>query len=66
VVLLVAAAISWAVRLDRNLWANEFYSAAVQAGTKSWKAFWFASSDHRRQAAGVTVADRDSVRAYSG
>ncbi len=26
-------------------WANSFYSAAVQAGTKSWKAFFFGSSD---------------------
>jgi 4-amino-4-deoxy-L-arabinose transferase-like glycosyltransferase len=26
-------------------WANDFYSAAVQAGTKSWKAFFFGSSD---------------------
>ena len=33
----------WA--LDRSGWANTFYSAAVQAGTKSWKAFFFGSSD---------------------
>lgn len=26
-------------------WANDYYSAAVQAGTKSWKAFFFGSSD---------------------
>jgi len=26
-------------------WANAFYSAAVQAGTKSWKAFFFGSFD---------------------
>ena len=26
-------------------WANSFYSAAVQAGTQSWKAFFFGSSD---------------------
>jgi 4-amino-4-deoxy-L-arabinose transferase-like glycosyltransferase len=31
--------------LDRNGWANDFYSAAVQAGTKSWKAFFFGSFD---------------------
>ncbi len=31
--------------LDRSGWANAFYSAAVQAGTKSWKAFFFGSSD---------------------
>jgi 4-amino-4-deoxy-L-arabinose transferase-like glycosyltransferase len=26
-------------------WANSFYSAAVQAGTRSWKAFFFGSFD---------------------
>ena len=31
--------------LDRNGWANDFYAAAVQAGTKSWKAFFFGSFD---------------------
>ena len=32
-------------RSDRNGWANDFYAAAVQAGTKSWKAFFFGSFD---------------------
>jgi 4-amino-4-deoxy-L-arabinose transferase-like glycosyltransferase len=31
--------------LSRNGYANEFYAAAVQAGTKSWKAFLFGSVD---------------------
>src|SRR2546425_1682892 len=31
--------------LDRNGWANAYYAAAVQAGTKSWKAFFFGSTD---------------------
>jgi 4-amino-4-deoxy-L-arabinose transferase-like glycosyltransferase len=31
--------------LSRNGWANDFYAAAVQAGTKSWKAFFFGSFD---------------------
>ncbi|HEX3714879.1 MAG TPA: glycosyltransferase family 39 protein [Trebonia sp.] len=31
--------------LSRNGYANDFYSAAVQAGTKSWKAFFFGSFD---------------------
>ena len=31
--------------LDRNGWANSYYSAAVQAGTQSWKAFFFGSFD---------------------
>ncbi len=43
--LLVATAAFWSIGLNRNGWANAFYSAAVQAGTKSWKAFLFGSSD---------------------
>ena len=48
--------------LGASGWANAFYSAAVQAGTKSWKAFFFGSSDavqlhHRRQAPGLAVGD---------
>ena len=31
--------------LGRSGWANSFYSAAVQAGSVSWKAFFFGSSD---------------------
>jgi 4-amino-4-deoxy-L-arabinose transferase-like glycosyltransferase len=31
--------------LDRNGYANDFYAAAVQAGTRSWKAFFFGSFD---------------------
>ena len=31
--------------LSAQGWANAFYSAAVQAGTKSWKAFFFGSFD---------------------
>ena len=33
----------WA--LGRNGWANTYYAAAVQAGTKSWKAMFFGSTD---------------------
>ncbi len=43
--LLVGTALLYLVALDRSGWANTFYSAAVQAGTKSWKAFFFGSSD---------------------
>jgi 4-amino-4-deoxy-L-arabinose transferase-like glycosyltransferase len=43
--LLVATALLYMVGLDRNGWGNEFYAAAVQAGTKSWKAFLFGSLD---------------------
>ncbi|MER7579043.1 glycosyltransferase family 39 protein [Kitasatospora sp. NPDC097691] len=31
--------------LSASGWANAFYSAAVQAGSQSWKAFFFGSSD---------------------
>jgi 4-amino-4-deoxy-L-arabinose transferase-like glycosyltransferase len=31
--------------LGASGWANSFYSAAVQAGSHSWKAFFFGSSD---------------------
>jgi len=31
--------------LDRNGYANSFYAAAVLAGTKSWKAFFFGAFD---------------------
>jgi 4-amino-4-deoxy-L-arabinose transferase-like glycosyltransferase len=43
--LLVLTALLYMVGLSRSGWANDFYAAAVQAGTKSWKAFFFGSSD---------------------
>jgi 4-amino-4-deoxy-L-arabinose transferase-like glycosyltransferase len=43
--LLVATALLYLVDLSSSGYANSFYSAAVQAGTKSWKAFFFGSSD---------------------
>jgi 4-amino-4-deoxy-L-arabinose transferase-like glycosyltransferase len=43
--LLAATAILYLWDLGANGWANSFYAAAVQAGTKSWKAFFFGSSD---------------------
>lgn len=33
------------VNLGVNGWANAFYSAAVQAGSQSWEAFFYGSSD---------------------
>ena len=45
VALLVGTAFLYLWGLGRSGWANSFYSAAVQAGTKSWKAFFFGSSD---------------------
>jgi len=44
-VLLAVTAILYVWDLGASGWANSFYSAAVQAGTKSWKAFFFGSSD---------------------
>ena len=43
--LLLATALLYLTGLSRNGWANEFYAAAVQAGTESWKAFLFGSVD---------------------
>ena len=43
--LLTAAALLYLIGLGRSGWANGFYSAAVQAGAHSWKAFFFGSSD---------------------
>src|SRR5579883_2532995 len=43
--LLAATAVLYFWRLADSGWANSFYSAGTQAGTKSWKAFFFGSSD---------------------
>ncbi|MGA2519217.1 MAG: glycosyltransferase family 39 protein [Acidimicrobiales bacterium] len=45
VVLLAGTAVLYLWGLGASGWANSFYSAAVQAGTRSWKAFFFGSSD---------------------
>src|SRR5450631_1638233 len=44
-VLLGGTALLYIWDLGASGWSNAFYSAAVQAGTKSWKAFFFGSSD---------------------
>lgn len=44
-VLLVATGVAYLWNLSVNGWANSFYAAAVQSGAKSWKAFFFGSSD---------------------
>ncbi|MEB8343870.1 ArnT family glycosyltransferase [Streptomyces endophyticus] len=41
--LVIAAAYFW--NLSSSGYANSFYSAAAQAGSESWKAFFFGSSD---------------------
>ncbi len=43
--LLIGTGFLYVWGVGRSGWANSFYSAAVQAGTKSWKAFFFGSSD---------------------
>jgi 4-amino-4-deoxy-L-arabinose transferase-like glycosyltransferase len=43
--LLTATGLLYLWGLGSSGWANSFYSAAVQAGTKSWKAFFFGSFD---------------------
>ncbi|MFD3512588.1 ArnT family glycosyltransferase [Streptomyces sp. NPDC058657] len=44
-VLLLATAALYLWNLSSSGYANSFYSAAVQAGSESWKAFFFGSSD---------------------
>ena len=43
--LLAVTALLYLFNLSRNGYANDFYAAAVQAGTRSWKAFFFGSFD---------------------
>ncbi|MEU1286725.1 glycosyltransferase family 39 protein [Kitasatospora sp. NPDC005856] len=43
--LLAATTVLYLWGLSASGWANSFYSAAVQAGSQSWKAFFFGSSD---------------------
>jgi 4-amino-4-deoxy-L-arabinose transferase-like glycosyltransferase len=45
IALLTIAAIAYIWDLTASGYANSFYAAAVQAGTKSWKAFFFGSLD---------------------
>ncbi|MXP23973.1 glycosyl transferase [Gordonia sp. HNM0687] len=45
VALLIGTAIAYLANLSANGWANSFYSAAIQAGSESWKAWFFGSSD---------------------
>ena len=43
--LLVGTTVAYLWNLSINGWANSFYSAAIQAGSQSWKAWFFGSSD---------------------
>ncbi|GAA2872343.1 glycosyltransferase family 39 protein [Pseudonocardia halophobica] len=44
-VLLAGTAVLYLWNLSASGWANDFYAAAVQAGTQSWKAWLFGSLD---------------------
>ncbi len=57
VALLVGTAVLYIWGLGASGWANSFYSAAVQAGTQSWKAFFYGSSD----AANSITVDKSPV-----
>ncbi len=52
--LLAATFVLYVWDLGASGWANSFYSAAVQAGSDSWKAFFFGASD----AAGSITVDK--------
>ncbi|AFR47409.1 ArnT family glycosyltransferase [Gordonia sp. KTR9] len=43
--LLIGTTVGYLWNLSINGWANSFYSAAIQAGSQSWKAWFFGSSD---------------------
>ncbi|MCX4098153.1 glycosyltransferase family 39 protein [Nocardia sp. alder85J] len=43
--LIVTSAVLYLVGFTRNGWGNDYYAAAVQAGTKSWKALLFGALD---------------------
>jgi 4-amino-4-deoxy-L-arabinose transferase-like glycosyltransferase len=45
IALLLLTAVAYIWGLGQSGWANSFYSAAVQAATKSWKALFFGSLD---------------------
>src|SRR3954463_9516267 len=51
-VLLAATAVLYLWDLGASGWANSFYAAAAEAGSESWKAFFFGSSD---AASSITV-----------
>lgn len=52
--LLLATAVLYLWNLSASGWANSYYSAAVQAGSRSWQAFLFGSLD----AAGAITVDK--------
>jgi 4-amino-4-deoxy-L-arabinose transferase-like glycosyltransferase len=59
--LLTGTALLYLVGLGRSGWANAFYSAAAQAGSMSWKALFFGSSD----AAGFITVDKPPLSLWA-
>ena len=55
--LLAATGLLYLWDLGASGWANSFYSAAVQASTKSWKAFFFGSFD----ASNLITVDKPAI-----
>ena len=53
-VLLLGTALLYLWSLGASGWANAFYSAAAQAGSQSWKAWFFGASD----APGLIMVDK--------
>jgi 4-amino-4-deoxy-L-arabinose transferase-like glycosyltransferase len=58
--LLAATAVLCLWGLGESGWANSFYSAAAQAGSQSWKAFFYGSSD----AANSITVDSNNASGY--
>lgn len=50
--LLVAAGLLYVLNLTASGWANDYYAAAAQAGSRSWNAWFFGGLD---AGSGVTV-----------
>ncbi len=59
--LLAATALLYLWGLGASGWANSFYSAAAQAGSASWKAFFFGSSD----ASGSITVDKTPMSLWA-
>jgi 4-amino-4-deoxy-L-arabinose transferase-like glycosyltransferase len=60
-VLLLGTALLYLVGLSASGWANDFYSAAAQAGASSWKAFFYGASD----AAGSITVDKPPLSIWA-
>src|SRR5665648_1197995 len=58
--LLLVTAVLYLWDLSASGWANSFYSAAAQAGSKSWTAFLYGASD----AAGSITVSYTHLRAH--